>query len=230
MALVHPPKKASRGLSGSTNCRESTYVWMLGWVCLSWDHWHSHISRTLYPFPVRDFGLGLFVDVLHGTVTETQMLFMSYRITLGAAVPETPVKFVYSVGLVMETVHSERGPRDVILARIAQVLQVMTVGRMGMARIGASHPVFGFQVFRGELTQGLLAKLVIAPGQPFEGHLGLIDLIASLAHGFTGQAVGDHAVQAQISVASRGNGHMLKRVEPGFGFKQTFESQAALFQ
>ena len=188
--------------------------------------------KDAVPFSAKggDFGLGLFVDVLHGTVTETQMLFMAYGITLGTTVPGTPVKFVHSMGLGMETVHSERGPRDVILARIAHVLQVMTVDRMRMARTDASHPVFGFQVFRAELTQGLLPKLVIAPGQPFEGYSGLIDLITPSAHGFTGQAVGDHAVHAQTSVASRGNGHVLKRVEPGFGFKQTFESQTALFQ
>ena len=94
-----------------------------------------------------------------------------------------------------------------------------------MVGIGASHHIFG-----DELTQGLLSKSVIAPGQPFEGHLGLIDSIAPSAHGFTGNAVGDHAVHAQISVASRGDGHVLKRVEPGFGFKQSFESQTALFQ
>ena len=172
--------------------------------------------ENVVPFPKKggNFGLGLFEDVLHGTVTETQMLFMAYRTTLGEAVPETPVKFVHSVGLVMKTVHNERGPGDVILASIAHVLQVMTVGRMGMAGIGASHPVFGFQVFRGELTQGLLAKLVIAPGQPFEGHSELIDLITPSAHGFTGPAVGDHAAHAQISVASRGNGYVVKRVEP----------------
>ena len=187
--------------------------------------------KDAVPFSAKggDFGLGLFVDVLHGAVTETQMLFMAYRITLGTTVPETPLKFVHGVGLGMETVHSEWGPRDVTLACIAHVLQVMTVDRMRMAGTGASHPVFDFQVFRGELTQSLLSKLVIAPGHPFEGHSGLIDLIAPSAHGFTGQAVGDHAVYAQISVASRENGHVLKRVEPGFGFKQTFESQTALF-
>ena len=184
------------------------------------------------PFPTKgsDFGLGLFVDVLHCTVTETQMLFMAYGITLGTTAPETPVKFIDGIGLVMETVHSDRGPGDVILASIAHLLQVMTVDRMRMAGTGLSHPVFGFQVFRAELTQGLLPKLVIAPGQPFEGHSGLIDLITPSAHGFTGQAVGDHAVHAQISVASRGDGHVVKRVEPGFSFKQTFESQTALFQ
>ena len=186
---------------------------------------------NVVPFPAKggNFGLGLFVDVLHGTVVETQMLFITYGITLGTTVPETPVKFTDGVGLRMETVHGEWGPRDVILARIAHVLKVITVGRMRMVGISASHHVFGFQVFRGELTQGLLTKLVIAPGQPFEGHSGLIDFVTPSAHGFTGQTVGDHAVHAQISIASRGNGHVFKRVEPGFGFKQTFESQTPSF-
>ena len=133
------------------------------------------------------------------------MLFMAYGITLGTTVPETPVKFVHGVGLVVETVDGVRGPEDVILPSIAHMLQMTTMGRMRMVGIGASH-----HVFRGELTQGLLSKSVIAPGQPFEGHLGLIDSIAPSAHGFTGKAVWDHAVHAQISVASRGDGHVLK--------------------
>ena len=176
------------------------------------------------------FGLGLFVDVSHGAVEETQMFFMAYGITLGTTVPETAVKFIDGVGLGMETVHGEGGPGNVILARVAHVLQMGTVGRMRMVGIGASHPVFDFQLFGGELTQSLLAKMVIAPGQPFEGHSGLIDVVTPSAHGFTGQTVGDHAVHAQISIASRGDGHVFKRVEPSFVFKHTFESHTALFQ
>ena len=176
------------------------------------------------------FGLGLFVDVLHGAVMETQMFFMAYGITLGTTVPETAVKFIDGAGLGMKAVHGEGGPRNVILARVAHVLQMGTVGRMRMVGIGASHPVFVFQVFGGELTQSLLAKMVIAPGQPFEGHSGLIDVVTPSADGFAGQTVGDHAVHAQISIASRGDGHVVKRVELGFVFKHTFESHTALFQ
>ena len=95
--------------------------------------------------------------------------------------------------------------------------------------MGAKHPVFGFQLFGGELSQSLLAKMVFAPGQPFEGHLGLIDVVAPSAHGFTGQTVGDHAVHAEISIASRGDGHVFKRVEAGLVFKQVFESHTTLF-
>ena len=69
-----------------------------------------------------DFGLGLFVDILHDAVTETQMRFMAYGITVGTTVPETPVKFVHGVGLVMETVDGVFGPEYVILASIAHVL------------------------------------------------------------------------------------------------------------
>ena len=99
-----------------------------------------------------------------------------------------------------------------------------------MIGIGAGHHVFGVQVFMGELTQGLLPKSVIAPGQPFEGHCRLIDSIVPSTHGFTGNAVGDHAVHAQISVAGGGDGPVIERIEYGFGFTQMFESQAALFQ
>ena len=90
------------------------------------------------------FGLGLFVDIHHGTVTETQMRFTAYGITVGTAVPETPVKFVQGVDLGMETVDGERGLGDAKLASIAHVLQVMTVGRMGMIGIGTSHHFFVF--------------------------------------------------------------------------------------
>ena len=47
---------------------------------------------------------------------------------------------------------------------------------------------------------------------------------------FTGNAVGDHAVHAQIEVTGRGNGDTFERVEFRFGFKQTFESQTPFFQ
>ena len=67
---------------------------------------------------------------------------------------------------------------------------------MRMTGTDASHFNFGFQVFGGELTQSLLAELVIAPRQSFETHLGLIDFVTPSAHGFTGQTVRDHAVHA----------------------------------
>ena len=68
------------------------------------------------------FGLGLFVDVLHGAVMETQMLFTAYGIALGTPVPETAVKFIDGSGLGMKAVHGEGGPGNVILATAAYVL------------------------------------------------------------------------------------------------------------
>ena len=60
--------------------------------------------------------------------------------------------------------------------------------------------------------------------------MGLVDTIPPSSQGFTCQVVGDHAVHAQIAVTGRGDGHVLKRVEPRLGFKQTFESQTSFFQ
>ena len=93
-------------------------IGLLEFRALTFPHFEDVV-----PFPEKsgDFGLGHFVDVSHGTVTETQLLFMAYGITLRTTVPETPVKFVHGVGLVMETVNSERGPKDVILASVAHV-------------------------------------------------------------------------------------------------------------
>ena len=162
------------------------------------------------------FGLGLFVGVSHGAVEETQMFFMAYGIALGTPMPETAVKFIDGAGLGMETVHGEGGTRNAILARVGYVLQMGMGDRMRMVE--------------DESTRSLLAKLVIAPGQPFEGHSGLIDVVAPSADGFTGQTVGDHAVHAEISIASGGDGHVFKGVEAGLGFKQTFESHASLFE
>ena len=186
----------------------------------------------MVPFLAKEghFGLGLFVDVLYGAVDEAQMFFLAFGITGGTTMPETTVKFVDGTGLGMKAVHGEGGARNVILARVAHVLQMGTEGRMRMIGIGATHAVVVFQVFGGELSQSLLAKLVIAPGQPFEGHFGLVDIVAPSADGFTGQTVGDHAVHAKISIAGGGDGHVFKGVEPRLGFKHPFESQAALFE
>ena len=220
--------------------------WVERWYELQGVHMHLDVGVGLFKlgplaFPHFDhivpflakgghFGLGLFVGVSHGAVEETQMFFMAYGIALGTPMPETAVKFIDGVGLGMKAVHGEGGPRNAILARVAYVLQMGTVGRMRMIGIGASHVVVVFQVFGGELSQSLLAKLTIAPGQPFEGHSGLIDVVAPSADGFTGQTVGDHAIHAEISIASGGDGHVFKGVEPSLGFKHPFESHAALFE
>ena len=128
----------------------------------------------LVPFLAKEghFGLGLFVDVLYGAVEETQMSFLAFGITGRTAMPETPVKFVYGPGLGMKTVHGEGGARNVKLACVAYVLDVGTGD--------------GKRLVEGQMRLSLLTKLVIAPGQPFEGHLGLVDAVAPSADGFTG--------------------------------------------
>ena len=60
--------------------------------------------------------------------------------------------------------------------------------------------------------------------------MGLVETIPQSSQGFTGQAAGDHVVHAQIAVTGRGDGHVLKWIEPRLGFKQTFESQTSFFQ
>ena len=110
------------------------------------------------------FVLGLLVNHMLGTLAKAEMFFVTYGIALGTTVPETPVEFVHGVGLTMETVDGERGAGHVILAGIAHVLKIMALSRMRMIRLGVPHLVVSFQVFVGELLQGLLAQLVIAPG------------------------------------------------------------------
>jgi len=100
---------------------------------------------------------------MHGTLAKAQMFFVMYGITLGAAVPETPVEFVHDVGLATKTIDGECGNRYVILAGIAHVLKVMALGGMRMIGVRTCHRVVSSQVFVGELIQGLLAQLVIAP-------------------------------------------------------------------
>ena len=58
----------------------------------------------------------------------------------------------------------------------------------------------------------------------------MVDTIAPSSQGSTGNAVGDHAVHAQIAVTGRGEGDVFERVESRFGFKQTFEIQTPFFQ
>ena len=110
------------------------------------------------------FVLGVLVNRMHGTLAKAEMFFVTYGIALGTTVPETPVEFVHGVGLAMETVDGEGGARYVILAGIADVLNVMALNRIQMVWVSAGHLVVSFQVFVGELLQGLLAQFVITPG------------------------------------------------------------------
>ena len=64
----------------------------------------------------------------------------------------------------METIDGEGGAGHVKLAGIAHVLNVMALGGMRMIQVGAFHQVVRFQVFVGELLQGLLAQFVNALG------------------------------------------------------------------
>ena len=78
--------------------------------------------------------------------------------------PKAPVEFVDGVGVLAVAIHEETGGGYAILAGIAHVLNVMALTGMQMVWVGAGHHVVIFQVFVGELLQGLLAMLVIAPG------------------------------------------------------------------
>jgi len=123
-------------------------------------------------------------------------------------VPEAAVKFVHREVFKIKAINGERGTGNVTLTSIAHVLNVMASGGMGIIEVSWSH-----QVFSGKTVQSLTAKFVIAPVEPFEGHLGLVDLISQSAQGFTGNAVGSNAVHAKMPIAGRGNRHVFEGVE-----------------
>jgi len=83
----------------------------------------------------------------------------------GTSVPEAAVKFVHREFFKMKAINGERGTGNVTLTSIAHVLNVMASGGMGIIEVSWSH-----QVFSAETVQGLTAKLVMAPVEPFEGH------------------------------------------------------------
>jgi len=66
--------------------------------------------------------LGGLVDILHGPIIVAEMGFVTDGETARTSVPETPVKFVDSVGSGIESVDMELGARDGILAGIAGML------------------------------------------------------------------------------------------------------------
>ena len=110
--------------------------------------------------------------------------------------PEAAVKFVHCEVFKMEAINGERATGNITLACIAHVLNVVASGGMGIIGVSGSHHVMSLQVFSGETVQSLTGKLVIATVEPFEGHLGLVDLILQSTHGFTGNTVGNQAVHA----------------------------------
>ena len=91
------------------------------------------------------------------------MNFVPHGITLRAAVPEAPVEFVDGFGVLAVAIHGEIGTARVVLTAITHVLNVTALGGMRMVWVGACHHVVGFQVFVGELIQGLLTQFVITP-------------------------------------------------------------------
>ena len=131
-ALVRPPQKASRGLRGSTNSREATGLLEAG--PLAFPHFNDVVALGA---KTGHFVLGPLVNVMHGTFQWRRCFFVTYRITLGTSVPETPVEFADGVGLVMEAIHGEGGTGYLLLADIAYVLNVMALGGMRMILVGA---------------------------------------------------------------------------------------------
>ena len=69
--------------------------------------------------------LGSLVDILHGPITMTYMVFVTIGITVRTPVPETAMKFVHCVGVVGVPIHEEAYARDTHLSGIARVLNVM---------------------------------------------------------------------------------------------------------
>ena len=86
-----------------------------------------------------DFVLSGFVNVMHSPIIVTGMFFVAVWITGRASVGETPLKFVDGVGVGAITIHMDLGPGDLILAGISDMLYVLAMTWMGMARIGAGQ-------------------------------------------------------------------------------------------
>ena len=126
--------------------------------------------NDIVPSYVKQFHflLGLLVHILHGTITETQMFFVTCGITLGTPVPKTSVEFVDGVGVLTVPIQEETSGGYAILAGIACVLNVMALIGMRRVWVDAGHQiVVSFQTFRAESLQDLqdlFALLVIAPG------------------------------------------------------------------
>ena len=90
---------------------------------------------------------------------------------------------------------------------------------MVIVGIRRSHQVVGIPVVFVQVVPVLGSQLVIAPIQPFECHFGLVDLVPPSIEGFTGNAVWDNPVHAQIVITGRGDGHVLKGTELGQRFE-----------
>jgi len=165
MALVRPLQKASRGVEGFHELQGGHECLDVGRGLLEAGPLTFPHFGDIVPLGTKTghFVLGLLVNRMHGTLAKAQMFFVTYGITLGAAMPETPVEFVHDVGLATKTIDGECGTRYVILAGITHVLKVMALGGMRVIGVRACYQVVSFQVFVGELIEGLLAQLVIVP-------------------------------------------------------------------
>ena len=108
-------------------------------------HFHHVVPHRLKQ---SDALLGFLVHILHGPITVAQMFFVTVGITAGTPMEETAMKFVHGVGVLAVAIHEELRAGDVILAGIADMLNVLAMT--------------GMRVVRG--SQGLLALLVITPG------------------------------------------------------------------
>jgi len=128
---------------------------------LAFPHFHGVVPLGL---KVVGFVSGCLVHILHGSITVTYMFFVTVGITAGTPVDETTLKFVHGVRVLTVAIHEEVGAGDVILATIADVLNVLVMTGMGVVRVGASQEIVLFQVVGAQLFEGVLALLVIAPG------------------------------------------------------------------
>jgi len=113
---------------------------------VAFPHFHHVVPLGLKLF---GFLLGLLVHIPHGPITETQMFFVTVGIMAGTPVAETAVEFVHGVGVLTVAIHEPHGG-DVILAGIADVLNVLAMTGMRMVRISVSHEIVIFQVFWAE--------------------------------------------------------------------------------
>ena len=111
---------------------------------LAFPHFNDVVPSHVKQF---HFLLGLLINIVHGTITETQMFFVMFRITLGKPVPKAPVEFVGGVGVLTVAIDEETSGRYAILAGIACVLNVMALTGMRMVWAGAGHQVMIFQIF-----------------------------------------------------------------------------------
>jgi len=127
---------------------------------VAFPHFHNVVPQRLKQ---SDALLGCLVHILHGPIIVAHMFFVTVGITAGISVGETALKFVHGVRVLTVTIHEPHG-RDVILAGIADVLNVLAMTGMGVVRVGASHEIVLFQVVGAQLFEGVLVLLVIAPG------------------------------------------------------------------